>query len=308
MIQKPMDVPELFPVRKSKTQKQSFRDNVLPYLESIGYTPSVEKVSMGAHNIVIGDPDRAKYLITAHYDTPASIGIPNVLTPCNPVTFLLYQLLVVVMLLAVSIGAAMLLLCFTGNERVALVAWYIVYFGILMLMMLGPANKSNANDNTSGIVTLLEAAAAMPQQLRDQVCFLLFDLEEAGLVGSAGHRNAHKAATESQVILNLDCVGDGKNILFFPVHKAKTDTALIHRLQELCKKDWGAYHLEVRTKGFTAGSSDHKKFPKGVGVMAFNRNKLVGYYCNRIHTWRDKILNYDNVTLLRDLLIAFIAD
>ena len=95
MIEKPMDVLDLFPVRKRDKQKEDFRREVLTFLSRYKYSGSVEKGSRNSQNLVIGDPETAKYLITAHYDTPASIGLPNILTPCNPVTFILWQVLLV---------------------------------------------------------------------------------------------------------------------------------------------------------------------------------------------------------------------
>ena len=82
MIEKPMDVLAQFPIRKSKKQKQEFRDAVESYVKSLGYEVAIEKKS-SAHNIVIGEPVNAKYLITAHYDTPAAMPFPNFITPCN---------------------------------------------------------------------------------------------------------------------------------------------------------------------------------------------------------------------------------
>ena len=75
MIENPMDVLKQFPVRKNKKQKQSFRDSVQSYAENLGYAVTVEKGSMGAHNVVIGNPETAKYLVTAHYDTPAALSL-----------------------------------------------------------------------------------------------------------------------------------------------------------------------------------------------------------------------------------------
>ena len=164
MIEKPMDVLDLFPVRKKDKQKEDFRREALTFLSRYKYSGSVEKGSRNSQNLVIGDPETAKYLITAHYDTPASIGLPNILTPCNPVTFILWQVLLVGILLAVSIGLAAVGYLLSSSERVALLVWYVVYFGILFLMLFGPANKHNANDNTSGVVTLLETAIAWPEE------------------------------------------------------------------------------------------------------------------------------------------------
>ena len=83
MLTRPMDVLTAFPVRKSKQQKQEFRDAVQSYLAQFGYSASVEKGSLGCRNMVIGDPETAQYLITAHYDTCARLPIPSLITPCN---------------------------------------------------------------------------------------------------------------------------------------------------------------------------------------------------------------------------------
>lgn len=64
-INTPMDVRKLFPVRKSKQQKQAFRDAVQEYLEGLGYSVSVEQGSCRSRNLVAGDPNGAKYLVTA---------------------------------------------------------------------------------------------------------------------------------------------------------------------------------------------------------------------------------------------------
>lgn len=306
MIRKPIDVLHRFPVRKSKQQKEEFRRAVGVYVQDRGYVLRQERGSFGAQNLVIGNPQTAKYLVTAHYDTPASIGIPNFLIPFNPFTYILYQLIVVALFFAISIPIGLLVAWLTRNEMMGFAGWYISYFGVLFLMMLGPANRHNANDNTSGVVTVLEILDSLPENMRDRVCFILFDLEEAGLIGSASYRKAHKAQTENQIVLNLDCVGDGDHIFFFPVKKAKKNDVLLEKLGRVCGSV-GNKEICLRHKGFTAGNSDHKNFPNGVGVMAFHKAKLLGLYCDRIHTWRDKILDQTNVNILRAAIITLIC-
>ena len=306
MITNPMDVLTNYEVRKTKKQKSAFIAAVTAYIQSQRYCVTLEKGSRGVRNIVIGDPDKAQYLITAHYDTPASIGIPNFITPCNPVTYLVYQFLVVGLLLAVSVGGAYLVYLCTHIETLAFLCWYVLYFGILVLMMFGPANRHNANDNTSGVITVLETMRSMPENLRERVCFVLFDLEEAGLVGSGVYRKIHKKSLEKQIVLNLDCVGDGDVIQFAPVKKAKKDQAVLDKLSMVCGMT-GKKELRLRCKGFTAGSSDHKNFPYGVGIMAFRYLKGIGLYCDRIHTYRDTILDQTNVNILRAALVSLIA-
>ena len=147
MIQNPMDVLNLFPIRKNKKQKQAFRDAVQTYADGLGYPASVEKGSLGAKNVVIGNPNTAKYLVTAHYDTPAALIIPNLITPCNPVTFLLYQILIVLVFLLASVIPGVALGVVLDSPELASTAAMVLYWGLLVMMFLGPANKHNANDN-----------------------------------------------------------------------------------------------------------------------------------------------------------------
>jgi len=306
MLDHPMDILSAFPVRKSKTQKQVFRDAVQSYAEGLGYSVSVEKGSFGCHNLVIGDPENAKYLVTAHYDTCARLPFPNLITPCNFWAFLAYQLFTVVAVFipCVTLGVLAGLL---AEPALGSMVGYCMVWIMLGMMLFGPANKQNANDNTSGVVTVLEIARTMPENQRHKVCFVLFDLEEAGLIGSASYRKAHKKATDTQIILNLDCVGDGNEIVFFPTKKAKKQKSLISALKFGC--GWfGQKNISVREKGFAVYPSDQGNFPVGIGIAAFNRSKWAGLYLSRIHTPKDTILDETNVNLLRACLTTLISN
>ena len=300
-----MDVLKLFPIRKNKKQKQVFRDSVQSYVTTLGYESTVEKGSMGARNVVIGNPKTARYLVTAHYDTPAGMPFPNLITPCSLVGFLAYQLLIVALILGTCAIPVWFLTKLGMDTNYAAFVWLICVYGCLGFMLLGPANKSNANDNTSGVVTVLETAKSLPDELRDRVCFILFDLEEAGLIGSSSYAKAHKKETACQIVLNLDCVGDGDEVILFPTKKAKKNARLLDSLERICTS--GEKSLTVRKKGFSYYPSDQKNFPLGVGIAAFRRSKLFGPYCDKIHTSRDKILEEKNVSFLRERLIALIG-
>ena len=191
-LDKPMDVLREFPVRKSKKQKQAFREAVHSYGERLGYPVTEEKAPFGARNILFGDPDKADFLVTAHYDTPARLPFPNFITPKNIVVYLLYQITVAFLLLVPCFAMSMIVGMFAENPIWMMLTLHITMFALLWLMMAGPANKTNANDNTSGVITVLETMAVLPQDLRDKVCFVLFDLEEAGLIGSMSYHSKHK--------------------------------------------------------------------------------------------------------------------
>ena len=306
MLKEPMDVLRQFPVRKTKKQKQAFRDAVTAYAEGLGYPCKVEKGSYNSHNVVIGDPDGAAFLVTAHYDTPARMLFPNLITPCNPVTYIAYQLFMVGMFFAAAFALGIPVWLLTKEPQLGFWTGYLVYFCLLYLMMFGPANPSNANDNTSGVVTVLETLRTMPENQRSRVCFVLFDLEEAGLIGSASYRKAHKAATERQIVLNLDCVGDGDEMVFFPVKKLCADREKLLGLCQ-CVGRFGNKTISVCNKGFRTYPSDQKHFPYGVGIAAFRRKKGVGLYCARIHTARDTTLDQTNVNILRAALTSYIS-
>ncbi len=307
MITTPMDVLKEFPIRKTKAQKQSFRDAACAYAQSLGYPVVMEKCSRNAQNIVIGDPKTAKFLVTAHYDTPASIGLPNFLTPCNLLVYLLYQLLVVGFFFVVAIGAGVAIGLLVDSADAAGFSAMAVYWALLLLMLFGPANKSNANDNTSGVVSVLEIARTLPENLRKTTCFILFDLEEAGLVGSASYRKQHKQEIQNQLVLNMDCVGDGDHLIFFPTSKTRKNAAQMSAVRKLCGR-FGDKEISLREKGFYTYPSDQRNFPCGFGIAAFHKSRLVGYYCDKIHTKRDTILEETNVNLLRAALTTLISD
>lgn len=301
----PMDILKSYPVRKSKRQKASFRADVTAWLEAQGYCVTVEQGSFHSSNVVIGDPKTAKYLVTAHYDTCARLPFPNLITPCNVWTFLLYQLFICLMLLvpsaAVGAAAGWLLRSFD----LGYLLFMVLLWALIFLMMIGPANPSNVNDNTSGVVTLLEIAKSLPELHRKNVCFVLFDLEEAGLIGSASYRKKHKAEVSGQLVLNLDCVGEGDAICFFPGARLRKNKRKLQALERIAGT-FGRKSIIVRTKGFSVYPSDQANFPYGVGICALKRG-WAGLYLSRIHTPKDTVLDETNVNLLRAALTTFIT-
>lgn len=304
MLKTPMDVLTQFPVRKTRRQKQLFRDAVVSYATGLGYACTVERGSLRCQNILLGDPETAAYLVTAHYDTCARMLFPNMITPCNVWLYLAYQIFLVAGIGLLSVMAGLLTGLLLGEGFVGTVT-FVVYWLLLLMLLAGPANKSNANDNTSGVVALLEIARTMPENQRHKVCFVLFDLEEAGLIGSASYRKAHKQASNRQLILNLDCVGDGDHIRMFPTKKLRKDRKKLTSLYRACGY-FGKKNLLVHEKGISIYPSDQMNFPYGVGICALRKKKF-GLSMGRIHTPRDTILEETNINILRAALTTFIC-
>ena len=306
MLVTPIDVLEQYPMRKTKKQKQAFLDAVQGYAETLGYVCRVEKGSFGCQNLVIGNSEHAKYLVTAHYDTCARMFIPNVVTPCNLWLYLAYQILIVGILIIAAVLCGLAVGLLFQNRTLSGILGAVCYWIFLAMLLIGPANLSNANDNTSGVVTLLEVLRTMPKNQRSKVCFVLFDLEEAGLLGSSSYRKVHKSQTNGQLVLNLDCVGDGDRILFFPTKKLKKNRRKLTSLYRACGY-FGKKSIEVREKGFAFYPSDQMNFPYGVGVGAFHKSKQGIYHYGRIHTPKDTVLDMTNVNILRAALTTFIC-
>lgn len=291
---------EHFQVRKSAAQKAAFRDWLTGVLTAAGYQSEVESGGslIQSKNVVVGDPEQAAVVYTAHYDTCAVLPFPNLITPRNFFLYLLYQLLICVPIFAFAIGTEILLLALWENCPIwlAMIVVYVVLGFCLWWIMDGPANQHTANDNTSGVATLLEIALNLPIKDRSKVAFIFFDNEEKGLLGSSQFKKAHKECVADTFLLNFDCVSDGDYIQFYPNKKLKKDEKTLNLLEQAFLSDGTKIVEVVRDFGFYP--SDQKAFVKGVGVAALHKGRL-GYWLGRIHTNRDTVFQAENINLLR---------
>ena len=72
-----------YEIRKTKKQKSAFIDYVKTVADENGYSCEIQKGALGVRNIVIGSPEKAKVIYTAHYDTCAALPFPNFITQKN---------------------------------------------------------------------------------------------------------------------------------------------------------------------------------------------------------------------------------
>lgn len=298
MTNQSQTILETYQIRKSRKQKEAFRAWLCDELEKAGYAPRIEK-GFAAKNVVAGDPDAAKVIFSAHYDTCAVLPIPNFITPRNMFFYLLYQLLFLAIFLVVVFVFDFALFSLTDlSAEVGILLSYILCIFMCWWILDGKASKHTANDNTSGVLTLLETALAMPEEDRAKVCFVFFDNEEKGLIGSYAFTKAHKKAKKETLNINFDCVSDGDYIQFFPDKRLKQDAAVLDSIASAFQSAGRKQTEVVRGAGFYP--SDNKAFRKGVGVCALKYRKVVGFYIDRIHTNRDTVLEEENILLLRD--------
>ena len=290
------------PIRKSKTQKQAFRDWFQLQAEQMGYNSQIHTKG-SSNNIVIGDPETAKVTYTAHYDTPAVMPFPNFITPKNLFIYLLYQLLLVAIFFILSAVVGGTVGYLTKNPMLASLLALVVCYGLLFLMLLGPANKNCANDNTSGVAAVMEIMNRLPEAERQKVAFILFDNEEKGLLGSSAYASTHKNFKKNGLLINLDCVGDGEHIFFFANKKTRALPQYTLLCETMEAQEGRIPHMEKMETSIYP--SDQAQFKYGIAVCACNKMKVIGYYVDKIHTKKDTVCEQINLDFLADGLTAF---
>ena len=293
---------DAYQVRKTKKQKQAF----IALLQQ--HIPNLQVQKMGfpkSRNLVIGDPATAKVLLTAHYDTCAQLPFPNFITPKRPLISILYSFLVIIPWLVLIFLLNLLLSHFVTDYL--LHYWIsLVCYGLLMWMMLsGPACKHTANDNTSGVITLIEIYHALPEDLRNQVCFVFFDNEEKGVIGSAQFRKKYKKETKDKLLINYDCVSDGDYFLL-GISKKANQKYHVALAQAFTSDHDKTVMLENLKKVYYP--SDQAGYPMAIAVAALKHSKLFGYYMDRIHTRRDTVFDQRNIHFLTERTVQLIEN
>ncbi|MBQ9196749.1 MAG: M28 family peptidase [Clostridia bacterium] len=297
------EINSRFPVRKTEEQKDAFLKYAAAAARGLGYRAKTEED--GKHrNFVAGDPDSANVIFTAHYDTPANMVLPNLIIPRNIPLFLLYQLAIVALLFVISFGLGWLSFLLAGDSRVTLIVFLMSYYVLLMLMIIGPANRHNVNDNTSGVAAVFELMARLPEDIRDQAAFLLFDNEEKGKAGSRAYAARHPEIKKTTVVFNMDCVGVGEHLLIISKNYARATYAYPLLTASFQERDGFIPHFYP--SAYTAVNSDHQSFRRGFCAVFCKRMRGIGFYTPAIHTRRDTQAGQANIDYLVQGLVTFV--
>ena len=296
------EVCELYGERMHKKSKKKFRGFVKGVAGCMGYDFKIEK-SLTAKNIVIGNPEKADYIITAHYDTP----------PRLPKFFVKHMLLYsLIALPAIILGLNYLLpnilLALSAPTKVFNILSFalpIANLGICggllgyVLGLFGNANKKNYNDNSSGVLAILnmmEKYKDEPAEIKDRFCFVLTDNEEKGLFGGFSFAKRHKKELKN-------CVGKGDqfNLYYF----GKNEPNIV---KELKVKENGKYSFKPVRSGLMS-MSDHLAFKKHdhVCLLSVDKENNKSLY-SQIHSANDTSLNRENIDfVIKTLDDAFIS-
>ena len=295
----------IHPIRKSGGQKEEFRKWLAGELRRSGWRSHEEHYGKfnGSVNMIAGDPDKATIFLCAHYDTPSRMLVPNFVSPTNVAAHVIYHFAaaMIMVILAVLVSFAV---SFPLNQPGLMLPLFIILaLGLLWSSVYGPANRSNANGNTSGVLALLAIAKALPHNKR--VCLVFLDNNERNLLGASAFRKKHPGAASNSLFFNFDCVGDGEHLLLMPSKLSRWDESLLSALNKAFS-DEGTVHAKVLTQGLVYYPSDHRKFKFHVAVCACRRLAGLGYYIPRLRTKRDTVLSLDNITAITEGIGRFV--
>lgn len=305
---------EKHPCRYTADQKAAFILDTRRMLRSAGYSEKqlVEQRLGGmfnTRNLIIGDPS-AEYLVTAHYDTPGGNGFLLGTAPLVGQTGA--NIIMLMLTLPFIIGEIALVT--HAMEQAEPTFWsmagaVLAMPALLIVLTLLPMlirNRRNCNDNTSGVMCLLECALAAAQEpeLLKKCCFVLFDNEEWGLIGSLGFTAERKKKSideKSAFVINLDCVGVGDVIASVTTGKPSTRCeALTESLDEL-----GMARESKRSQ--LVFMSDHAVFPDAVMLSVMRRSRLGPLYIPNIHSPKDTLCDDGLVARLAEHVTRFIS-
>ncbi len=286
------EILEKYQVRKTKTQKTRFIDFMTSKYPGL----RVEEGGIFKNrNIIVGDVEKAKAVLTAHYDTCAVLPFPNFIMPQNVLVSVLYGVLIAVPMILAAVAGLGAVKYLTNSPLLGNIAYFVVLFVLFGIMFCGKPNEHTVNDNTSGVITLCELMSMLSEEEKSELAFVFFDNEENGLLGSSWFNKVHKREMKNKLLINYDCVSDGDDIMLLPSRAVKKEVGPL--LEEAFKTAGGKKAFVP--KGPVYYPSDQGNFKKSVGVAAFRRCAL-GLYLGRIHTSKDTVMDERNIEVICD--------
>ncbi len=290
-------------VRRSAKEKERFRLYLMGTLRAMGYDPALQTretpLQMGGNvtNVVAGDPEKAKLILVAHYDTSIKTLLPPLIMPTRPLTAFLYMALTPVLVLAGSFALSFALTFALNLPHVTLPLFLLFLLAALCYLRFGPSETQNADDNTSGVAALLETAATLTPRYRGAVAFAFLDGGFGGLAGAKGFRARYPSAKE-KLVLNVSCVAAGDELLILPSRASRWNGDALDAMLESFDVG-GTKPAYLKTDGLTYYPSDNRAFRNSFAVCACQKLRGFGRI---IEPRKNQSITEDNLEILRKSL------
>lgn len=284
-----------FPLRRKDKEKAEVRSWLLFQLREMGYHAQLQS-SRDATNVIAGDLEKAKLLITAHYDTGLHDLLPPFISPTRPITQLLYQALTPVLALVGSFLLSFAISFPLNRPGLMLPLFLMLLVACLLYFRFGPSEtKSSLCDNASGVAAVLEAAAAITPRYRGEVVIAFLDGGAANGKGARALQKEYPCVKEKSVIC-VDCVAAGDELLLLSNKGARWDGELLDALNASFENA-GKKTVFNKTDGLVYFPGDARVFKNAVTVCAVE--KLPGFG-RIIRPRRVREVDEENLAILRD--------
>ncbi len=174
-------------------------------------------------------------------------------------------------------------------------------FFIPLLGFFIPASP-NHNDNTSGVIALLQIARQLKEKSNDNAQFIFVDNEEWGLFGSLAQKSymkRHNLIPEGCRIISIDCVGGAGDIPLL-VRNGKSNYE--KPVREAILSEFN----ECESVRMLLPASDNFSFRRyGAINISFVKRTLLpkGYYIQGIHSFSDRNIDLEKIGRLSNVLV-----
>ena len=101
-------------------------------------------------------------------------------------------------------------------------------------------------------------------------------------------------------------MGDGDHVLLISSQKARDAAAYTALTAGMAAQSGRELHLFPMET--SKGSSDHKSFKTSSAIYACRVHKVLGFYCDKIHTNKDTVCEQINLDFIAGGLSDFIAN
>ena len=289
-----------YPIRFKPKEKEAFRLYLMGALREMGYDPKLQSresaLNIGGRvtNVVAGDPETAKLIFIAHYDTPLKSVLPPLIMPTRPMTALLYLALPPVLVMLGSFTVSFALTFAVNAPHWTLPLFLALLLAALLYLRFGPGETRNVNDNSSGVAALLETAAALTPRYRGEVAFAFLDGGFGGMSGAKALRKAYPLTREKTVV-NVSCVAEGEELLVLPSRYSRWNGELLDAILDSFEN---GEHTTVflKTDGLVYYPSDNRAFRHAVSLCACDK---AGGFGRLIRPRRATAVDEEKLTILR---------
>lgn len=290
--------------RKTLAEKRAFRDYIQKQARDLGLRTNIYPETKACKNVIVGDLKSAEYVICAHYDTAPRLlpVIERNYTYCHK--FL--------EILSLILAAGLLVLFYFLNLLWLGIVTFVL--GIILFLRingtLSQSRKYSYNDNTSGIITVLNLMDSY-KDFNQRVAYVFLDNKEKGLIGSKALSKMMQAQKmivqkEDKKFVFLDCVGIGKD---FTISWYR-ETKFVDRLKDLFNEKCDDKYSITLKEDSKVDVNDYMSFKRfdhaSITCYKNEKKKKKKFLYKNIKPVNDREIDLKNIEFLTDVLSEYI--